>query len=130
MKFRLVADYEHRAADDTTPAPAHRAVVLSHELSVELSASYANVLHAYLEHVREGAPRPIEAMRALIERLHNLHAGRSEVIRLHAKALQEALRGIGAEHEHDYAMEGRMLAIEMMGLLLERYRADVRALDQ
>ena len=63
-----------------------------------------------------------EDLRGLAERLGDLGAGPREVTEVHARALQQAVRGVTAAKTQALLGEGRLLALELMGNLVSYYR--------
>ncbi|HEU5317319.1 MAG TPA: response regulator, partial [Chloroflexota bacterium] len=61
-------------------------------------------------------------LRALADRLGFLGAGPRDVVELHTGALRDCLNGATAERAQALVGEGRVLLVELMGLLISYYR--------
>ncbi len=73
--------------------------------------------HAYkVEHDISGE------LTALADRLGSFRAGPRDVVDMHLAAVESRTKGAGPEKVRSYALEGRLLAMELMGHLVEFYR--------
>ena len=104
------------AADGTM---AHR----QGELADAIAAKYRGVLDQYLHHLAQHTPRPTREMDGVANDLVDLGAGPRDLIGIHVKALERAVRESRPELARTYAIAARLLALEMMGRLAKRYRA-------
>lgn len=73
--------------------------------------------HAYkVEHEITGG------LAGLADRLTSFRAGPRDVVDMHLAAVDSRTKGAGPEKVRSYALEGRLLALELMGHLVELYR--------
>ncbi|WP_108661658.1 response regulator [Acuticoccus kandeliae] len=84
--------------------------------------SYGRLLRTYVRQLMAEEIRPREAMEHLVTRLGDLGAGPKDVIDVHTAALDEAAGEVNAKRQHTLIVEGRLFALEMMGLLVDYYR--------
>jgi hypothetical protein len=63
-----------------------------------------------------------EKLRSMAEELGVLRAGPKDVIEIHSAALKEKIRGTTNQKAKAYMDEGRMMALEVMGYLVQFYR--------
>lgn len=96
------------------------------DLMAELVEQYQEILNAYLDSLVVKKEKPQEAMQAVIARLGDLAAGPRDVIDLHSAALKQAGRDASPARVRACAVQGRLLALEMMGQLVEYYRTGTR----
>ena len=89
----------------------------------QIEAGYRNLLDEYLAHTRGDDARPASAMAGLIDDLFAIEAGPGDLLSVHLRSLEQAVRGAAAEHARAYAATARELAFDMMAGLMERYRA-------
>ena len=83
---------------------------------------YGGLLEAHLAQAESNEASPRESMELLVTELGNLGAGPRDLIDIHLEALVDALLGKDEHRIRWLALEGRLLALEMMGLLVEFYR--------
>ena len=75
----------------------------------------------------KGAPRPgTERLRVLADQLAALKLGARDIIEIHTTALGRCVNGADLATTQALIEEGRLLALELMGLVLSRYRAQLR----
>jgi CheY-like chemotaxis protein len=91
-----------------------------------LITSYAELLKGYHEQLLSKAAKPRETMEWLITRLGDAGAGARDLVDVHIAALDEVLKGETEERSRRMMLEGRLLALEMMGLLVDYYRTGAR----
>jgi CheY-like chemotaxis protein len=87
-----------------------------------LAESYAELLEAYLEELASGAEKPRATMERLVAALGEAGAASRDLVDMHLAALVEVLPGKDQQRVRWLAIEGRLLALEMMGLLADYYR--------
>ena len=88
--------------------------------------SYARLLRNYVNQMAAAEPKPRESMELLVTRMGDLGAGPKDVIDVHTAALEEAAHEVTAKVHHVLIVEGRLFALEMMGLLVDYYRVGHR----
>ncbi|MCF3933021.1 response regulator [Acuticoccus sp. M5D2P5] len=84
--------------------------------------SYGRLLRTYVNQLLADAPKPRDSMELLVTRLGDLGAGPRDVIDVHTAALDEAAEEVNIKRHHSLIVEGRLFALEMMGLLVDYYR--------
>lgn len=92
----------------------------------DLVHEYGGVLERYLDQLVLKRNKPREAMERVITKIGDSGGGPRDLVRLHVDALEVASIGKRAERARSLAVEGRLLALEMMGLLVEYYRVGIR----
>lgn len=93
---------------------------------VVLSEQYFDVLRQYVRQLLHREEKPSREMAVLITALGNLQAGPRDLVDLHLGALHRAVSTATEAHARAYTIDGRLLALEMMGLLVDYYRVGVR----
>ncbi|WP_274054981.1 response regulator [Thalassomonas haliotis] len=88
----------------------------------EIQASYEAMLDGYLEAIGFGRMPQREQINKLAERIGFLGGGPRDVIDVHLRAVVEKCRDVHPAREQAYAVEGRLLALELMGFLVDYYR--------
>lgn len=94
-----------------TPAAAH-----------EVGVTYRDTLHAYMRHLGGQGPKPTESLEAIAGRLCDLDSGGGQVVALHLNVLQQVISHISQDEAHRYAVDGRLMVVEILRLLVDRYR--------
>jgi len=92
----------------------------------ELVRKYFDLLHIYLDQSILKKDKPREQMELLVTQLGDAGGGPRDLIDVHVAALDDAVDRHGAERVRSLAVEGRLLAVEMMGLLVDFYRVGRR----
>lgn len=95
----------------------------------ELANDYKRLLEAYLVQLVLVAGKPRAAMESLATRMGDLGAGPRDLLDVHLGALDLAIVGQSDERSRALMLESRLLALEMMGLLVEYYRVGGRRLS-
>lgn len=88
----------------------------------ELQRRYGGLLQDYLRQMVVKSDKPIGAMRRIVNELGELGAGPRDLLDIHLEAIQASVRKTAGARAHALAVDGRMLALEMMGLLVDYYR--------
>ena len=92
----------------------------------KMAQQYLQLLTAYLEQLGYRKEKPRDFMAGLVTHLGDLGAGPRDLIDLHITALEYVVRVEGMERARAFVIEGRLLALEMMGLLVDYYRVGSR----
>ena len=87
---------------------------------------YRRMFNEYLDQLIVKAPKPLRAMNAITARIGDMGGGPRDLIDVHVAALDQLVDGIHERRARAYTLEGRLLAIEMMGLLVDYYRVGIR----
>ncbi|MEL6341315.1 MAG: response regulator [Myxococcota bacterium] len=87
-----------------------------------LADSYSRLFDDYLRQLTSKSPKPEREMAAVVDRLGDLGAGPRDLIDLHVHALELGTRRTTSARARAYVVDGRLLATEMMGLLVDYYR--------
>jgi response regulator RpfG family c-di-GMP phosphodiesterase len=94
----------------------------------ELVQQYDELLDLALEQQSYKVEHNISGgLGAIAEELGSYRAGPRDVVDIHLRTVEDKSRGSPPERAKHYALEGRLLALELMGHLADYYR---RALDQ
>lgn len=92
----------------------------------ELLLTYRELLVRYLDFLVLGAPKPQTRMEVAATALGDADAGPRDLVDIHVAALEAGGEVLDARHQYAQIVEGRMLALEMMGLLMDYYRSGHR----
>jgi hypothetical protein len=65
-------------------------------------------------------------MEQVLTCLGDMDAGPRDLLDVHVAALDQAVDGQSSERARTLVVEGRLLALEMMGLLVDYYRVGLR----
>lgn len=93
-----------------------------------MQSEYGSLLEAYLEAVGFGRTPPRRRINTLADRIGTLGGGPRDVIDVHLRSMAEQCKDVHPKREQAYAMEGRLLALELMGFLVDYYRNSPRSL--
>jgi DNA-binding response OmpR family regulator len=91
--------------------------------------SYFALLEPYLLRECEQVVAPREAMEVIVTRLGDAAGGPRDLLEVHVAALDRALSLYDDPHSRSIVFEARLLAVEMMGLLVDYYRVGHRRRD-
>ncbi len=94
----------------------------------DLQGTYVDLLEKYLEHLVVKKDKPRDQMEILVTRLGDLGASPRDLIDIHMGALDYASRHVKQPRIPAFTSDGRLFALEMMGLLVEYYRHSFRRL--
>lgn len=87
-----------------------------------LIRDYSALYDDYLEQLVVSADKPIDEMRRVVRRIGILGGGPRDLLDIHVSALEHLVQGVNPRRADAYSVEGRLLALEMMGLLTDFYR--------
>ncbi len=88
-----------------------------------LKTSYRKIFEEYLENLVLHKHKPMEEMRFFTQGLGQLCGSPRDLLDIHLEIIQTAVnRSIDLRTRNFYTLEGRLLALEMMGMLVEFYR--------
>ncbi|MEI6987536.1 MAG: hypothetical protein WCK65_15570, partial [Rhodospirillaceae bacterium] len=90
--------------------------------------TYGDLLEQYMEYLRVKIDKPRYLMEILATRLGDLDATPRDMIDIHVGALDAAARKLKQSRIPAFTADGRLFALEMMGLLVEYYRLSFRRL--
>jgi DNA-binding NarL/FixJ family response regulator len=92
----------------------------------ELVKGYSDVLGDYLDHLVQQRAKPRMSMEVLVSRLGDLGGGPRDLIDCHMEALDQFAKTSMPERSSTLVAESRLLALEMMGILVDYYRVGHR----
>ncbi|NJO37214.1 MAG: hypothetical protein HC871_05830 [Rhizobiales bacterium] len=92
------------------------------EVFRRLAEAYAGLMDGYLHQLIVEAPKPLREMKAIVQDLGRRGGGPRDLLDIHLAALEAAAAGVNAARTEAYSVEGRLLALEMMGLLVDYCR--------
>ncbi|MBS1701077.1 MAG: response regulator [Armatimonadetes bacterium] len=92
----------------------------------EFVAQYERLMKEYLDLLILKKEKPREQMEYMVTRLGDAGSGPRDLIDVHLEALDRASHGHSHERTRFLIVEGRLLALEMMGLLVDYYRTGSR----
>ncbi|WP_373352721.1 response regulator [Pseudoroseicyclus sp. CXY001] len=87
---------------------------------------YRSLLRDYFLRQLEKRPKPRAAMERLVNAMGDLGAGPRDMVDLHLAALDNPMIEVSNESGRSLIIEGRLMALEMMGLLVDYYRTGLR----
>ncbi|CAK0761108.1 Response regulator [Azospirillaceae bacterium] len=90
--------------------------------------TYGDLLERYMEYLRVKVEKPRDSMEILATRLGDMGATPRDMIDIHVGALDAAALKLKQSRVPAFASDGRLFALEMMGLLVEYYRLSFRRL--
>ncbi|MEF2072970.1 response regulator [Consotaella aegiceratis] len=92
----------------------------------KLLDAYSDLFARYIDQLAYRQQRPTRLMDEIATILGDLQAGPRDLLDLHVAALEELIHGVSVERARSFVIEGRLLALEMMGLLVDFYRTGRR----
>ena len=95
---------------------------------VQFQDTYGTLLERYMDYLRVKTDKPRDLMEILATRLGDLGAAPRDLIDIHVGALDAVARKLKQSRVPAFASDGRLFALEMMGLLVEYYRLSFRRL--
>ena len=87
-----------------------------------MQTQYESLLDAYLEATGFGRTPPRRPISSLADQIGRLGGGPRDVIDVHLRSVTNKCRDVHPKREYAYAMEGRLLALDVMGFLVDYYR--------
>lgn len=94
----------------------------SAEVFAELEEEYGSLLDRYLEALGSGEPPPRRQINALAERLGDQGGGPRDLIDLHIRVVRAKCEDVAPQRAKAYTQNGRLLALEVMGNIVDYYR--------
>lgn len=91
-----------------------------------LVADYGDLLEKYIEQLTYKKDRPNDLMGRISSAIGDAGGGPRDLLDLHVASLELAVQGVTMERGRAIVLEGRLLALEMMGLLVDYYRTGTR----
>jgi len=96
------------------------------EVFADLVHSYIRLLEAYYEQLVFRKEKPRDAMEYVITSLGDCGAGPRDLLDVHVAALDELMNRPSTKPGSSLLIEARLMALEMMGLLVDYYRVGLR----
>ncbi len=96
------------------------------QLFTSLVTRYRSLLDEYFDSLVLKREKPRRVMETLVTVIGDHCGGPRDLIDLHVAALDLAFNELKKPQLHAYAIEGRLIALEMMGYLVDYYRIGVR----
>lgn len=94
----------------------------SAEVFAELEKEYGSLLDRYLEALGSGEPPPRRQINALADRLGDQGAGPRDLVDLHIRVVRAKCEDVAPQRAKAYTQNGRLLALEVMGNIVDYYR--------
>ena len=91
----------------------------------EVHRDYARLMEHFLQHLDIGGDAERTALRAMVSSLHAQGAGTRDLKQLHAWALDLAAVDSSPARLNHVVVQGRLFMLEVTGMLLEYYRAQL-----
>jgi CheY-like chemotaxis protein len=117
MSSRVAADPSHRT--NGTHPPLRSRAPQAFETWVE---AYAVLLRHHFDRLVMQADKPRDDMNRIVAELGNEGAGPRDLVDIHVSALGRVSEEGNSVRARTFAVEGRLVALEMMGLLVDYYR--------
>lgn len=92
--------------------------------------NYHDLLDKYLEQLVVSSPKPVKAMADLIRELGTYGGTPRDLLDIHVAALEAAVQDANPRRAEAYSIEGRLLALEMMGFMVDYYRTGISQLTK
>lgn len=89
----------------------------------DIQAEYESLLEKYLEALGYAEKPPRSGIRTLSFQIGALGGGPRDLIDIHLHVVSRISQNVPSAREKAYAMEGRLLALEAMGFLVDYYRS-------
>jgi FixJ family two-component response regulator len=94
----------------------------SPEIFTRMAQTYEGLMDDYLHQLVVDAPKPFRQMKAIVQELGHRGGGPRDLLDIHVAALEAAAAGANPARAEAYSVQGRLIALEMMGLLVDYYR--------
>jgi DNA-binding NarL/FixJ family response regulator len=91
----------------------------------ELIEAYTRLLRVYFDRLVVKAEKPRDEMARIVGRLGDESASPRDLVDIHVAALSQSVEDANSVKARTLALEGRLLALEMMGLLVDYYRVRI-----
>lgn len=91
--------------------------------------SYRGLFKPYLRQLLVKAPKPTVLMSDIVSQLGASGAGPKDLIDVHMAALEWSINDLPDVQARAYAVDGRLLCLEMMGLLTDYFRLGSRSIS-
>lgn len=128
-----IASYREMSTDGSVT----RAVAGDHPLKErdpatfkELVQQYEGLLERYMQQLVVSVPKPLREMSQLVQIIGNQGGGPRDLLDIHLYALEVMVKRSNARRAEAYSVEGRLIALEMMGLLADYYRVGASSLPR
>jgi hypothetical protein len=92
-----------------------------------LVSDYADVLRRYFDRMVVQTAKPRHEMKRIVAALGQQGGGPRDLVDIHVSALGHVSQDGNSVKARALALEGRLVALEMMGLLVEYYRVRMGA---
>jgi DNA-binding NarL/FixJ family response regulator len=92
------------------------------EVFRRLTMTYEALMDDYLQQLVMDAPKPLREMKSIVRELGQRGAGPRDLLDVHISALEAAEAKLNPSRSEAYSLQGRLMALEMMGLLVDFYR--------
>jgi DNA-binding NarL/FixJ family response regulator len=94
----------------------------------EILRAYITLFKSYLEQISYKKAKPKALMERIVTAIGDHGGGPRDLLDVHVAALEEAVDGASVERARAAVVDGRLIALEMMGLLVDFYRVGNRRL--
>ena len=121
-RYRRLSSEE--AGSDVAAAQAPSALVRDRAPAAfeGLVAEYSRLLAAYVDRHGDNTQRPRDMMDHVVAGIGDAGGGPRDLLDIHVTALERARPAASTEQARAFVAEGNLLALEMMGLMVEYYR--------
>lgn len=120
-RYRNLGAYVSREKNFTPSSPIAETQPNSFK---KLVHDYLPMIDEYIAHLIRRTDKPKAAMEKIIARIGHLHGSPKDLLNVHITALDEMMAEKNVEQMHVLILQGRLIVLEMMGLLAEYYRTN------
>lgn len=92
----------------------------------ELGKTYEKLLYGYVDQLAYKKEKPRDLMERMVTAVGDLGGGPRDLLDLHLASLEAVVANSTREKARAFVIEGRLLALELMGLLVDYYRTGRR----
>lgn len=125
-RFRALSSATQRTTVTAAIAGSGAVAMRDPRTFEQLVSSYFVLLEPYLHRQADTVVAPRTAMERIIAALGDVGGGPRDLLDVHVAALERALTRHPDDHSQSIVLEARLLALEMMGLLVDYYRVGHR----
>jgi CheY-like chemotaxis protein len=124
--YRALSSSAHGTTITAALAGSGAVAVRSPQTFERIAREYFALLTPYLERLEDKVRAPRSAMERIVTFIGDASGGPRDLLDVHVAALDRAITISDDPHSRSLVVEARLLALEMMGLLVDYYRVGMR----